>query len=266
MCINMETVISFSGGRTSGYMLWRLLQEHNGKLPDDWIVIFTNTGKERNETLDFVQQCSEQWNVPVTWLEYTNDTETGNKYKVVDYTSASRNGEPYKLLISQRNYLPNPVTRFCTADLKIKPTKRFCKNVLGWNTWYNILGLRADEPRRVQRASVKTDIYQNITPLADWGITENDVLNFWIEQPFDLQLKHSEGNCDLCFLKGTTKLIGLIRRNPEAAEWWIEQEKNVCGTFLKNISYEGMKLIAESQIEIPMIFDAHDKCDVTCTD
>ena len=37
------TVISFSGGRTSGYMLWRILQSNNG-LPDDAIVCFDNSG------------------------------------------------------------------------------------------------------------------------------------------------------------------------------------------------------------------------------
>lgn len=261
--MNRNTVISFSGGRTSAYMLRMLLDEHGGTLPDDWITIFTNTGKERSETLDFVNECSIRWNVPVIWLEYVSD---GKRYKVVDYATASRNGEPYAALLQRGKYLPNPVTRFCTSDLKIKPVKRFVKDVFGWKTWDNILGLRADEPRRVQRASIKTDVYTNKMPLADKGITENDVLNFWTDSDFDLQLKHSEGNCDLCFLKGRTKLIGLMRRSPETAQWWIEQEKKAGATFLKTISYEGLFMIAQSQIEIPILFDSHDKCDITCTD
>jgi hypothetical protein len=43
--IDEPTVISFSGGRTSAYMLWRVL-EANGGLPEDAIVCFANTGKE----------------------------------------------------------------------------------------------------------------------------------------------------------------------------------------------------------------------------
>jgi predicted phosphoadenosine phosphosulfate sulfurtransferase len=39
------TCISFSGGRTSAYLLWRVLQAHGGKLPDDAQVLFANTGK-----------------------------------------------------------------------------------------------------------------------------------------------------------------------------------------------------------------------------
>ena len=52
------TVISFSGGRTSGYMLWRILQSNKG-LPDDAIVCFANTGKEDEATLKFVMDCEQ---------------------------------------------------------------------------------------------------------------------------------------------------------------------------------------------------------------
>lgn len=39
------TAISFSGGRTSAYMLWRVLQAHGGALPDGVEVCFANTNK-----------------------------------------------------------------------------------------------------------------------------------------------------------------------------------------------------------------------------
>lgn len=63
-------VVSFSGGRTSAYMLRRILDAFGGKLPAGGKVVFCNTGKERPETLDFVERCSVEWDVPVTWLEY----------------------------------------------------------------------------------------------------------------------------------------------------------------------------------------------------
>lgn len=67
--IDGPTCISFSGGRTSAYMLWRVLQS-NGGLPSDAVVCFANTGKESPETLYFVQACAREWSVPITWVEY----------------------------------------------------------------------------------------------------------------------------------------------------------------------------------------------------
>ena len=64
--------ISFSGGRTSAYMLHHIL-EANGDLPDRVQVTFANTGREMPETLDFVQECSQRWGLKVTWLEYKRE-------------------------------------------------------------------------------------------------------------------------------------------------------------------------------------------------
>ncbi len=51
-------------------MLWRVLQSNNGKLPDQAIVCFANTGKEEEATLQFVKDCQDNWNVKIHWLEY----------------------------------------------------------------------------------------------------------------------------------------------------------------------------------------------------
>ena len=69
--------INFSGGRSSAYLLWHLLNANKGILPDTVRVIFCNTGKERLETLDFVQACQTNWNVPVHWLEFVYRPQAG---------------------------------------------------------------------------------------------------------------------------------------------------------------------------------------------
>lgn len=38
--------VSFSGGRSSGMMLCKIVEAHGGTLPSDVIVAFANTGKE----------------------------------------------------------------------------------------------------------------------------------------------------------------------------------------------------------------------------
>ena len=222
--IDGPTCISFSGGRTSAYMLWRVLQAHDMSLPGDAVVCFANTGKECEETLEFVRDCSELWGVPITWLEY-NDTD----YNVVTFETASRNGEPFERLIRKRNYLPNPVTRFCTQELKIRPIARYLFNLGMADTkteaenmsW---IGMRADEQRRAAKISDKSRI-----PLVTAGVKKEDVGAFWQEQPFDLKLPNNNGvtmhgNCDLCFLKGGAQILSLIAEKPERAVWWASME------------------------------------------
>jgi 3'-phosphoadenosine 5'-phosphosulfate sulfotransferase (PAPS reductase)/FAD synthetase len=229
--INSPTCISFSGGRTSAYMLWRVLQS-NGGLPDDAVVCFANTGKEDEATLRFVRDCGKQWQVPIVWVEYRND-ERG--YAVVDFDTASRNGEPFEAIIRKRNYLPNPVTRFCTVELKIRAMHKHLKS-LGWKDgdgWDQFVGIRADEQRRVAkiraRPSPETVKETMCLPLADAGITVRDIDAFWSNQPFKLGLpthngKTLSGNCDLCFLKAGNQVQTLINEKPERAVWWASME------------------------------------------
>jgi 3'-phosphoadenosine 5'-phosphosulfate sulfotransferase (PAPS reductase)/FAD synthetase len=121
--INGPAVISFSGGRTSAYMLWRILQAHGGTLPDDVVVCFANTGREMPATLDFVRDCGAAWNVPIVWLEY-RWAPGGPFVEMVSHNSASRDGEPFAAFLRARSALPNPVQRSCTTELKIRTMKR----------------------------------------------------------------------------------------------------------------------------------------------
>jgi hypothetical protein len=223
--ITGPTCISFSGGRTSAYMLWRVLQSNEG-LPDDAIVCFANTGKEDEATLEFVRDCAKNWQVPITWLEF-RDTE--DRFEVVTFETASRNGEPFEALIRKRNYLPNPVTRFCTIDLKIRPIGRYLLSLGMADTKteaenMSMIGMRADEQRRAAKIADKSRI-----PLVTAGITKEDVGAFWRAQPFDLGLPNNNGvtmhgNCDLCFLKGGAQILSLIAEKPARAVWWAGME------------------------------------------
>ena len=61
-------VISFSGGRTSAFMLRHIVDAYGGRLPDSVSVIFANTGLERPETLEFVDVCGREWGVDIVWV------------------------------------------------------------------------------------------------------------------------------------------------------------------------------------------------------
>lgn len=228
-----KTVVSFSGGRTSAYMLRQVLDANEDH--GDLMVLFANTGKEHPATLDFVQNCSDRWGVPITWLEFRDD-DAG--FEIVDFASASRQGEPFEALIRKRSYLPNPVTRFCTIDLKIRIIHKYLRS-LGLSTEDQpvdmMTGIRADEPRRVVKIRHRKSTSESkhatmIMPLADAGVGVKDVTDFWQAQPFDLMLptmngRTLEGNCDLCFLKGAKQVYSIIASDRSKAEWWARMER-----------------------------------------
>ena len=233
-------LISFSGGRTSGFMLWKILQAYNGKLPEDIWVVFANTGKEAPETLDFIKDVSDKWGVHINWLELSiHEDRPIWRTRQVTYETASRNGEPFDMLIKKQPFLPNPSMRFCTSELKINVMKRMMQ-LMGYKEWFNVVGLRYDEPRRV--ASIRNQTgnkWTSIAPMADAKHTIEDVIEFWKKQNFDLGLnayggKAPAGNCDLCFLKGMDTTIKILRERPELADWWIAKEKEVGATFRKD--------------------------------
>lgn len=226
--ITEPTVISFSGGRTSAYMLWKCLEAHNMSLPKEAIVCFANTGKEEEATLKFVNDCSINWNVPIVWLEFRDNEQ---KFEVVTFETASRNGEPFEALIKKRGMLPNPVGRFCTVELKVRTIHRYL-NFIGIESAINMIGIRADEQRRLAKIGNKDygANWEKYAPLGLDGVTKKTVGDFWKAQPFDLGLFNNNGvtmhgNCDLCFLKAGNQIQSLIQEKPQRALWWAKMEQ-----------------------------------------
>lgn len=229
-------VVSFSGGRTSGYLLRRVLDAFGGELPEGVRVIFCNTSKEATETLDFVEECSARWQVPMTWLEW----RPGNSFEVVDFKTAARKGEVFDAFMSEKikrrdgtigvRPLPNPVGRSCTTNLKFRTKHRYVRKVLDWKTYTSAVGIRADEASRAHgKFSEPGETLAH--PLLGGGVTKADVLRFWAAQPFNLGLPtdiHGDtprGNCDGCFMKSAGKVAKIAQTHPEALEWWAQMEE-----------------------------------------
>ena len=260
--IEGPALISFSGGRTSGFMLYQILQAYDGTLPADVYVTFANTGKEMPETLDFVRDCGEHWDVDIYWLELDiHEERPVYRTKEVTHETASRHGEPFEALINRKKMLPNPVMRICTQELKMNVMKRFMQE-RGYKEWTNVVGLRYDELRRVASQKKQSDSgknkWESISPLYDDKVSVETVGKFWANNDFDLRLRNHNGqslasNCDLCYLKGRRTLVNIMRERPDLADWWLEQEKKIqklkggVATFRKDSSY--IKLVELTELE-----------------
>tara|TARA_R100000458_G_scaffold18097_1_gene15703 strand:- start:1179 stop:2021 length:843 start_codon:yes stop_codon:yes gene_type:complete len=228
--LDLPAVVSFSGGRTSGFMLRQILDAHGGQ-PEGLVVCFQNTGLEHPATYNFIKEVEDRWGVDITWLEYDLDEENKPTFKVVDYDTASRNGEPFEKMILKKSYLPNPVARICTVQLKIRTLSKYLNSLEAFaDGWTNAIGLRFDEPRRALRLKGDTVKEDNVAPMYHAKHTEEDVLEFWKNQPFDLELPlrgNMAGNCVGCFLKGQGKLEILMEEMPEHFDWWVKAESLV---------------------------------------
>lgn len=283
--ITGPALISFSGGRTSAFMLWNIVQAHGGKLPDDVVVAFANTGKEREETLRFVYECGSRWGIDVHWLEWRRGEPS---FEEVGFNSAARNGEPFKALIDWKKRLPNSFERWCTEYLKVRTLFAFARHRgLKDGSYAEVIGLRNDEGHRILKAFENANFVKKKGvlvprvpprkvkfPLAKAKAVKADVMRFWLgeaarfpsdefPQGFDLGLADHEGNCDLCFLKGKGIRKRLIRDNPRVADWWHDREFEQGGWFDKR------DLVADliRQVrETPSFFDQFDdeEYDVEC--
>ena len=113
-----------------------------------------------------------------------------------------------------------------------------------------LLGLRADEPRRVDRVLLRCLYAEGATtagctvktqppgerpyfPLYDAGIDADAVADYWSGRDFSLDIPPGAGNCTFCFMKGTRQLIEVSitpdgRRRPGTPSdiaWWAEVEQ-----------------------------------------
>lgn len=253
-------IVSFSFGQTSGYMLRRLMDAHAKDFDKKFSVIYDNTGREYNETLDFGHEVETRWGVPIIWLEYCR-VNGEHSVKVVNYETAARRDDkrpgPFDEMNEWAGTLPNVRGRGCSGQLKVRTTKRYLKT-LGLESWTSYVGIRADESDRA--GEIMCQCPKCITPqfpLIDARVTHKMVDDWWDTQPFKLNLPNFKGNCDLCFLKAKWKRLSIMRTEPEAAQWWIGWErrkeaemkaaaKPTSGArWIDGVTYEG--LLAESQ-------------------
>lgn len=248
--------VSFSGGRTSAFMLWLI---RNAGIAADVHVLFANTGKEREETLDFIRRIELAWDVPIRWLE----RGAGGGYVETSHSRAAREGEPFEQLVAERGFAPNPGAPYCSTELKARVMGDFMRS-LGYADWDAAVGMRADEKLRGRRIrGQKLEGGRVLLPLFDAGIHGGDVDAFWASQPFDLELHPHEGNCDLCFKKAASKVAGIVDRYPERGEWWARVEQTT-GTRFRNDrpSYSVMTDAARRQVRLCLVDDGGEPCGV----
>jgi hypothetical protein len=223
MNLRKETMfISFSGGRTSGYMCHWLLENKSDEY--DFIFVFANTGLEHEKTLDFVDQCDKHMGLNLVWVEGVAhyDERQGSTHNIVDYKTASRKGEPFESVIKKYG-IPNMDYPHCTRELKTNPMQSY-KASLGFARKHPMaIGIRADEIDRISPTAKENGL---IYPLVIWTqSTMADVRHWWSNQDYDLDIPEHHGNCLTCWKKSDRKLWTIAKYEPEWFEFFDRMEK-----------------------------------------
>lgn len=151
-------VVKFSGGRSSGMLLFALLENGLLDAARGDVIVFNNTSAEHPDTYRFVRDCmhtARRYEIPFFQVEFQTyeDARQGEwtrlpAYRLVnDQPKSAANdegfhwrGEVYEELLSWAGYVPNQFNRICTKHLKLEVTRNFLKDWLASNATIPRLG------------------------------------------------------------------------------------------------------------------------------
>lgn len=226
-----------SGGRTSAYMAWFLLNhkdmvaEYIG-VPEEEIeykFVFANTGMEHDETYRFLDAVNKNiLNNKLVCVESRFDPELGKGTKHIELTIEELMGHrdfrlhshPFRAEIEKYG-IPNTQAAHCTREMKLNSIHHYLRGLWG-RDYYTCVGIRSDESRRVAKSATKDKI---IYPLIDIASTDkDDVLAFFENFDWDLKIPEYLGNCVTCFKKSDKKLYLAYKEAPEYFDFCLEME------------------------------------------
>jgi hypothetical protein len=209
----MNNVVSFSGGRTSAYLVHLMEQRRKEGLIDNVYYVFMDTGAEHPKTYEFIRKCVEHFGIELTCLRALVNPEKGIgvTYQEVSLVDCKPDLQPWKDCTAKYG-VPYVHGAFCTGRMKTDPYDKWCKDKFGKGNYISWLGIRFDEPRRLKERD-------GIKYLAEIStMDKNSIIGWWKEQPFDLELSEWLGNCVFCLKKGTNKIALAQREEPEMAK------------------------------------------------
>ncbi|HCD5100653.1 TPA: phosphoadenosine phosphosulfate reductase family protein [Acinetobacter baumannii] len=237
----MKKVISFSGGRTSGYAVNLFKND-----PDAYF-IFMDTGAEHPATYQFIKDIVKHWKINLVCLRVVVNPQMkkGVGYKIIPLDELKQDLEPWRDMLKKYGspYYDMP---FCTARMKTEPFEKYCNDVFGKNNYERWIGIRSDEQKRLpievleklglpihKDAKKQKAGFRYLAEISDF--TKEDVLDWWEQQPFDLAITEHLGNCVFCIKKHLNKVALAAKDEPEQAVKWIAVTEG------ENVRSEGRK-------------------------
>lgn len=212
----MKKVVSFSGGRTSAYLCHIMLEKFGRKNVD---FIFMDTGAEHPKTYEFIRKVDAYFGLDLVCLrgDFNQNLGTKHTYVVTTPSVLEHDLKVYTALVNKYG-TPGVASPWCTSRMKEEVHDKYCDDFYGKGGYETWIGIRTDEPRRL-----KVGGRRGIRYLAEISnVEKSDVLNFWKNMPFDLELDEWLGNCCFCFKKSDLKLALACRDEPKLMQAWLD--------------------------------------------
>lgn len=211
----MKKVVSFSGGRTSAYLVWLMKQ-----MGQDAAYVFMDTGAEHPKTYEFIRNVARYFSIDLVCLraDFDQPLGVGHTYKVVDINTIGPDLGPYGAMVKKYG-TPSHAGKWCTSRLKQEIHDMYCGATYGKDGYQTWIGIRADEPKRLRQVG-KSNRVRYLAEISDFD--KQDVLEWWAAWPFDLGIDEWLGNCVFCFKKSELKLAAAARDEPELYRQWLE--------------------------------------------
>lgn len=208
----MKNIVSLSGGRTSAYLA-HLLQERDPETE----FIFMDTGAEHPKTYEFIRNIVAHWKIKLTCLRVIPNPEMNkpSNYEIISIDQIGPDLEPWKRMLRKYGH-PYVGGAFCTDRMKTVPFIKYCDEHFGRGNYTTWLGMRIDEPKRI---SPKPGI-RYLAEISDFE--KQDVIEWWRDQPFDLEIQEHLGNCVFCIKKSLQKVALAAKDEPELAAQFIQ--------------------------------------------
>ncbi len=190
-------ILSLSGGKDSA-----ALAIHMKDRIKDMEYVFCDTGKELKETYRYLNKMEAYLGQPVIRL---------NPVYSFDHWLDVFGG-----------FLPSPLARWCTKQLKLKPFEQFC----GDDIVYSYIGIRAEEDR-IGYISHNPNI-KPIYPFKKDGINKEGVFNILKESGVgipDYYKWRSRSGCYFCFYQKKAEWIRMREHHPDLFEKALKYEK-----------------------------------------
>ena len=211
----MNNVVSFSGGRTSAYLVHLMEQKRKAGEIDNVHYVFMDTGAEHPKTYEFIRNCVDYFGIDLVCLRADVIQEQGKSasYYEVDLEDCKPDLKPW-YDYTKKYGMPHVTMPKCTDVMKIVPFTKWCIDKFGKENYITWLGIRIDEPKRLK------DV-ERMRYLAELSTSDKEaILDWWSDKPFDLNLPEYLGNCVFCIKKGANRIALGQRDEPELADDW----------------------------------------------